>query len=260
MIINKDIGIKKDSGFIIPVFLIINISLLVATIVFWWFYIDEYDFAYLVENGVEIEATVVDYDYHSESYADGDADYLSGWYYIWECHYNGRTYSGIGPNGYLRTQEEVMEYLGKNFTVTVDPNSNWVVDKPIAEIRPYGLKFEFFITGAISFSIIFPIVLLSTFIIMLYPMILNNKIDKTAKLPILGEVIKVFGFLWFYIKVKYKDENNEIQEKWAKAYFTRKEAQYLKNKKYINIVLYKKTYGILEEMPIEKKRPKKYDA
>ena len=253
MIVNKDIGIRKDSGLIISVFLIINVSLLVSTIALWWFYFDEYDFAYIIENGVEVEATVVDYDYHSESYADGDVNYSSGWYYIWECYYNGRTYSGTAPNGYLRTEEEVLQYLGKTFIVTVDPNSNWVVAKTKSEIRPNGFKFEEYLTRAIICSVIFPIALVCSFILLIYPIILNNKIDKAVYLPVLGEVVKTYGFLLYFIKVKYQDKKNVTQEKWARSWFTRKEAKYLKQKKYINIMPYKNTYGILEEMPIEKR-------
>ena len=102
----KPIGIRKDRVWLIPATLICTISVIIAVIVSWWFYSDEFDYEYLLENGVEVEATVVDYDYHSESYSDGDSNHLSGWYYIWECYYNGRRYWGTAPNGYLRTEED----------------------------------------------------------------------------------------------------------------------------------------------------------
>lgn len=71
-----------------------------------------------------------------------------------------------------------------------------------------------------------------------------------------GEVTKTIKWIVGYVKVKYRDENEELQEKWARSWFTRKEAKFLEQKKIINIVPYKNTYGILEEMPTEQKRNK----
>lgn len=64
----------------------------------------------------------------------------------------------------------------------------------------------------------------------------------------MGEVIKTRKWIVGYVKVKYKDEKGIIQEKWARSWFTRKETKFLEQKKFINIVPYKNTYGILEEM------------
>ena len=63
-----------------------------------------------------------------------------------------------------------------------------------------------------------------------------------------GEVTKVLKWIVCYVKVKYQDENGLAKEKWAQSWFTHKEAKFLKEKKTINIVPYKNTYGILEEM------------
>lgn len=67
-----------------------------------------------------------------------------------------------------------------------------------------------------------------------------------------GEVTKVFKWIVCYVKVKYKDENGATKEKWARSWFTHKEARYLQQKKTISIVPYKNSYGILEEMPAKK--------
>jgi len=63
-----------------------------------------------------------------------------------------------------------------------------------------------------------------------------------------GEVTKTRKWIVGYVKVKYQDEKGKTQEKWARSWFTRKETKYLEQKKIINIVPYKNTYGILEEM------------
>lgn len=63
-----------------------------------------------------------------------------------------------------------------------------------------------------------------------------------------GEVTKVVKWIVCYVKVNYQDENGATREKWARSWFTHKEAEYLQQKKIIDIVPYKNTYGILEEM------------
>ena len=248
----KPIGIRKDRVWLIPATLICTFSVIIAVIVSWWFYSDEFDYEYLLENGVEVEATVVDYDYHSESYSDGDSNHLSGWYYIWECYYNGRRYWGTAPNGYLRTEEEVLSYMGEKFTVTVDPNSSWVVDKTKAEILADGFHYTEYLTCAIVFTCLLPLVMFASIKFAFYPIILDNKIDSSGKLPKEGEVIKVRKFIISYIKVKYIDDKGATKEKWSYAWFTKREAQFLEQKKTINIVPYKNTYGILEEMSVKK--------
>lgn len=248
----KPIGIRKDKSWILPIFIIITFSIMVAAIVFWWFYCDEFDYEYLLENGVEVEAIVVDYDYHSESYSDGDTNYLSGWYYIWECHYNGRTYRGTAPDGYLRTEEEVLQYLGETFTVTVDPNSNWVFDRPKSAILAYGFHYTEYLICAIVFTCLSPFAIFAFVKFAIYPMFLDSRIDRCGKLPKEGEVINTRSFIFSYVKVRYIDDKGDTKEKWSYSWFSHKEAKYLQQRKTINIVSYKKTYGILEEMSATK--------
>lgn len=255
----KPIGIRKNKDWVIPISMIIIFSLLASIIVLWWAYSDEYDYAYLVKNGVEVEATVTGYDYHSASHGvDGDStDMSSGWYYIWECHYNGKRYSKTSGNNYFRTKEQVLQYLGEKFTVTVDPNSDWAVDRPISEIRPDGFKFKELLTAAIICTGITPVVLAVLTLLLIYPAVLNYKIDRAGKLPISGEVKKISGFIIYYVKVGYEDVSGQVREKWSKSWVTKKEAEFLRQKKIIGIVPYKNTYGILEEMQVECKKQRK---
>lgn len=201
-----------------------------------------------MENGVEVEATVVGYDYHSASHGvDGDpTDTSSGWYYIWECRYADRKYSGTSGGNYFGTEQQVLQYMGETFTVTVDPNSNWAVDKPLSEIHADGFHYKEYFICAIIFTCLSPFTLLFFAGFVIYPMVLDGKIDKCGKLPVQGEVIKVSGFLAKYIKVRYEDKD-KIKEKWSYGWFTRKEAKFLRQKKIITIVPYKNTYGVVEE-------------
>ena len=83
-------------------------------------------------------------------------------------------------------------------------------------------------------------------------MLLDSKIDRCGKLPKEGEVINTRSFIFSYVKVRYFDEKGDTKEKWSYSWFTHKEAKFLQQKKTITIVLYKNTYGILEEMPATK--------
>ena len=247
----KPIGIKKDRVWLIPAALILTISVIVAAIVSWLFYANEFRYEYLLENGVEVEATVINYDYdYSDSPNDGSVDTGSGWYYMWECYYNNRRYSGV--SGYFRTEELVLQYLGKKFTVTVDPNSSFVVDASKSEIRADGFHYREYLTCAIIFTCLFPLIMFISVKFAFYPIFLDYKIDRSGKLPKEGEVIKVSSFIVNYIKVRYTDKKGETQEKWSYAWFTKREAKFLQQKKTINIVPYKNTYGILEEIPATK--------
>ena len=243
----KPIGIRKDRVWLLPAALILTVSVIVAVIVSWLFYGNEFKFEYLLENGVEVQATVINYDYeYADSTTGGDVDTGSGWYYTWECYYNGRRYSGI--SGYFRTEELVSQYMGNKFTVTVDPDSSFVVDESKSEIRANGFHYTEYLTCAIVFTCLLPLIIFVSVKFAFYPIFLNSRIDKCGKLPKEGEVIKTRNFLVSYIKVRYIDDKGETKEKWSYSWFMRKEAKFLQQKKTITIVPYKNTYGILEEM------------
>ncbi|MDE6411530.1 MAG: hypothetical protein K2L02_03220 [Clostridia bacterium] len=245
----KPIGIRKDKSWILPIFIIINFAVIVATIVFWLFYRNEFRYEYILENGVELEATAVDYDYDSEIRIDDDSVGTSGWYYIWECHYNNRVYKGV--SGYL-SKETVMQSIGKKFTVTVDPNSNWAVNKSKSEIRTNGFHYKEFLTCAIVFTCLSPFAILTFVKFAVYPMFLDSRIDRCGKLPKEGEVINARSFIVSYIKVRYIDDKGETKEKWSYSWFTHRETKFMQEKKTITIIPYKNTYGILEEMQVMK--------
>ena len=247
----KPIGIRKDKSWILPIFIIITVSIMVAAIMFWLFYREEFRYEYLLKNGVEVQAAVVDYDYdYLDSPNDGSVDTGSGWYYTWKCYYNNRKYSGI--SGYFRTEEQVVSMLGKTFTVTVDPDSSFFVDKPKSAILAYGFHYTEYLTCAIVFTCLLPCAIFAFVKFAIYPMFLDSRIDRCGKLPKEGEVINTRSFIFSYVKVRYFDEKGDTKEKWSYSWFTHKEAKYLQQKKTITIVPYKNTYGILEEMSATK--------
>ena len=142
--------------------------------------------------------------------------------------------------------------MGKKFTVTVDPNSSFVVDKSKSEILADGFHYTEYLTCAIIFTCLSPLFIFAFIKFALYPMILDDRIDRSGKLSKEGEVVKVRNFIVSFVKVRYIDDKGETKEKWSYAWFTRKEAKFLQEKKTINVVPYKNTFGILEEMIITK--------
>ncbi len=247
----KPIGIRKDRVWLLPAALILTVSVIVAVIVSWLFYGNEFKYEYILKNGVEVEATVVNYDYdYADCANDGSCDSGSGWYYTWECYYNDRIYRGVSR--YFRTEEQVLQYWDKKFTVTVDPNSSWAVPKSKSEIRAEGFHYTEYLTYSVVFTCLLPLILFLSVKFAFYPIFLNYKIDRSGKLPKEGEVVKVRNFIVSYIKVKYIDDKGKTKEKWSYSWFTHKEAKFLQEKKIITIVPYKNTYGILEEMAVLK--------
>ena len=244
----KPVGIRKDRVWLLPVAIILSFSVIVAALVFWLFYGNEFKYEYLLNNGVEVEATVINYNYdYADSTTDGSVDTGSGWYYTWECRYNDRRY--VGKSGYFRTEELVSQYMGKKFTVTVDPDSSFAVAKSKSEILAYGFHYREYLTCAIIFTCLLPLITFATVKFAFYPVILDSRIDRSGKLPKEGEVIKTRKFIISYVKVRYINGNGKTQEKWSYAWFTEKEAEFLRQKKTITIIPYKNTFGIQEEMP-----------
>ena len=69
-------------------------------------------------------------------------------------------------------------------------------------------------TCAIVFTCLLPLVMFASIKFAFYPIILDNKIDRSGKLPKEGEVIKVRKFIIIsYIKVKYIDDKGATKRK-----------------------------------------------
>ena len=255
----KDVGIKKSR---IPISIIIvlgSIAFILTFICMWWEYTSQDSYKYLQENAIEVEATVVGYGIHYRSNNEG--------YEVW-THYEYRSDWGtvyIGHHATFSTEREAKRYLGTKLKIYIDPNSEWC-DKYLPSV-----DYERALRDAVIYSCPIPIVLYFLIYRCIYRNVLNLKIRKKAyggyyKLNErviwepqpdsikVGEVIKVRKWLVCYVKVRYNDEKGKGQIKWARSWFTHREAKFLAQKKFINVVPYKNTYGILEEMPIKKSK------
>lgn len=254
----KDVGVKKSR---IPISIIIilgSIAFILTFICMWWEYASQDSYKYLNANAIQVEATIDSYRVHY--FPDSNKEdwwtyyeYQSSWGTVYCGHY--ATYTN---------ESGAKKQLGKKVTIYVDPNSDWS-----AKFIP-SVDYERALKDAIIYSCPIPIVLYFLIYRCVYRNILNKKIRKKAygryyksterviwdpqpDTIKVGEVTKVRKWIVCYVKVRYLDEKGITREKWARSWFTHKEAKFLERKRYINIVPYKNTYGILEEMPIEKR-------
>ncbi|MDE7453023.1 MAG: hypothetical protein K2N22_01285 [Clostridia bacterium] len=242
----KPIGVRKDGVYIVPL-LIIVVSVLTAAGVLWGFYAEEFKWENLKTNGVELTAEITGYDYHQASpSAMGDNDSSSGWYYIWECNYGGKRYSGTSGGAYFTSEQAVIERLGETFAITVDPQSGWYVKTTLAEVRAREGKFTQLLTAAAILTALSPFALYLFIYRGICPSVMDAKIARCGHLPVQGEVVKTFGLLFMRVKVRYEFRGVR-HEKWARRLFTRRDGRFLKDKKYISVVPYKNTFGVLEE-------------
>ena len=251
----KEIGINKNRVGINLAFIMIFISMAIICAIMWGLYQANYTNAYWIENGIEVEAECVGWFSRVD---DNDMHRV-----IYYCEYKytdaqGKEYNSVLP---FSNKENAQKQLGKKITIVIDPNSN---DVRHVDLKSLEFTFERDHILAIIFCVPVPI---ATYLLLyrgIYRSAMNYKIRKrvgekgndfvsgtkfNADAVKVGEVTKIRSWIVSYVKVRYQDEKNKTQEKWARSWFTRKEAKYLKQKKFINIVPYKNTYGVLEEMP-----------
>ena len=244
-------GIKNSSkiyqAFIIAAFAMCT----VLTIIFWIFCYSDFNDNKLLKNGIEVEAEIVDI---------REIDITPGDSYVtraWVCVYlyvapDNKEYSGTV--GEFTQKEYAADHIGEKITIIIDPTDGYSTYGTLLSISHYQKAYHTHILLACVFTGLLCVSAYLFFYRVVYRNRLDKKINNTLKSRFVensatqGEVIKIFGLLWFYVKVKYNDDKGLSHKKWARSWFTRKEAKYLKQKKYINIVPYKNTYGILEEI------------
>lgn len=250
----REIGINKQRMGVNLAFILVFICMLLMCAIMWGLYQANFTNEYWIENGVEVEAECIGW--HSVL-DDHDAHLV-----IYYCKYRYVDANGKEYNAALEfySKEDAQKQIGKKIKIVIDPNSNAVRH---VDLKSLKLTYERDLIIAIIFC--FPVPIVTYFLIYrgIYRSAMNYKIRKKAgenepdfmggkryneNAVSVGEVTKVRKWIVCYVKVKYKDEKGVEREKWARSWFTHKEAKYLKQKKYINIVPYKNTYGILEEM------------
>ena len=230
------------------------ISIILA-LIFWIYCYSDYNNNKLLRNGIEVEAEIVDV--REIDISPGDSHTTRR---AWECIYSyiapdGTEYSGWV--GQFSQKKDALNHLGEKVTIIIDPTDGYSTYGTL-ESLDYRLKNS---QTHLLLAWIFSGLLCVTSYLFFYRVVYRDKIDKKIlkkvhcsyieKIAVEGEIVKILGFLWYYVKVKYTDTKG-TQTKWARSWFTRKEAKFLKQKKFVKIIPYKNTYGILEEMPSKK--------
>lgn len=251
----KEIGINKNRMGVNLAFILIFVSMCIICAIMWGIYKANYTNAYWIENGIEVQAECVGW-YSIVDYNDMHRE-------IYYCEYryvdsNGKEYNAVQR---FLNKENAQSQIGEKITIVIDPNSN---DLRHVDLENLKLTYERDYILAVIFSAPIPI---ATYLLLyrgIYRSAMNYMIRKkvgdrdndfvsgtnfNADAVKVGEVTITRSWIVSYVKVKYQDDHNKTREKWARAWFTYRDAKFLKQKKFIKIVPYKNTYGILEEMP-----------
>ena len=250
-----DIGIK-NKYIIYQIFIDAAFAIcVVLTVVFWICCYSDYNDKKMLENGIEVQAEIVDV-----REIDVRPDDPHNIERAWECIYlyvapDGTRYSGIV--GQFSQKQYADEHIGDKVTIVIDPTDGSSTYGTLASIA-YWQKYS---QTDLILACVFTGLLCITSYLFFYRVVYRDKLDKNIlkkmrcsyveNIVVEGELVKVLGLLWFYVKVKYTDTKG-THAKWARSWFTRKEAKFLAQKKFVRIIPYKNTYGILEEMPSKK--------
>ncbi len=257
----RHIGIKDKAKPIFMVFIITAFAIsLILTIIFWFLTLTHIEISDYYFNGIEVEAEIVDVTDVDIDSSDGTSS-TRYWALIYKyVSPEGREYGGLGRR--YRKKEQAQSHIGDKIIITINPKSG---ESTTTRLDYYATHMNDIRTDfplACIFTGFFGISAYLFFYRVVYRDVLDKKMQKMVDARFInncvseGEVLKVFGVIWYYVKVKYFDDKGIAKEKWARAWFTKKEAKFLEQKKYIKIVPYKNTYGILEEMPTEIKQKK----
>lgn len=271
------IGIRKSMisiGTLLVAFTFI--TMLVCTIM-WVLYQSNFDIENISKYGKEVEATCTHWHSQTDYFSEHSYESYYRCYYIYYDD-EGKYYS-VTRRFYNR--EDAAAEIGKQITIVINPNGTDAWDCDLNFIKKLKLTYEKDLAIAIVFCFPIPFALYLLIYRGLYRSILNSKIRNEVGVSVYekeeeeysnlrkpeideplksydptkiktGEVVKTRSWIVSYVKVKYTDNKGIGQIKWARSWFTRKEAKYLTQKKFINIVPYKNTYGILEELPASK--------
>ncbi|MDE7209373.1 MAG: hypothetical protein K2O31_05755, partial [Clostridia bacterium] len=228
----------------------------VLTIIFWICCYSDYNDKKMLQNGIEVEAEIVDL--REIDLRPDDPHNIER---AWECIYlyvapDGTRYSGTV--GQFSQKQYAVEHLGEKVTIVIDPTDGSSTYGTLAGISHQQKYSKTNLILACIFTGLLFIAAYLFFYRVVYRNKLNAKILKHLEVCFMnnciqqGEVTKVRKWLVCYVKVKYQDENGITKEKWARSWFTHKETKFLQQKQFINIIPYKNTYGILEEIPAKK--------
>ena len=247
-----EIGVKKPFKIHQAIVTVAFAIFAVLSIIFGIWCYSDYNNNKLLRNGIEVEAEIIDV--REIDISPGDSHTTRR---AWECLYSyiapdGTEYFGIV--GQFSQKKDALNHIGDKVTIIIDPTDGYSTYGTL-ESLDYRLKNS---QTHLLLACVFTGLLCVSSYLFFYRVVYRNILDKNIlkklhcnyveKIEVEGEIVKILGLLWFYVKVKYTD-NKGTHIKWARSWFTRKEAEFLKKKKFVRIVPYKNTYGILEEMP-----------
>lgn len=257
----KDVGIKNYYNIFNLLIIIFFLISLFFTILFWLYFDADVYAESMARYGVEVEAEITDCSFIEKT--DDDNSH----YDYWQTYYTyvdaeGRKYSGRAYSHSSKAEAE--SRIGIKVKITINPCSGESSKMPLSYFKKEkdGLHTHF--VHACIVSPIFLFFAFELFYRVVYRTNLNKKIVNNIKSgfisrgTVTGEVVKTVGLIWFYVKIKSVDEFGIPHEKWSGDLFTRREATFLREKRFIKITRHKRVYGIIEEMPYDrfKKRSK----
>ena len=252
----EHVGIKNEhSVFRIVIIFLFSLSAF-FTFVFWLLVSGDLYADSMARYGKEVQATITKVGYIDET--DDDNSHYSYWQTYYEyVDDDGRKYTGEAYS--FESKSKADEYIGKTVRVVINPKTGKSEIGSLEYFRKKSEGYRNHFIHAIVFSSLLAVVAEPFFNRVVAHTIRSKRIVNNLKSryvdrgTIYGEVTKTFGLIWYYVKVQFTDEYGITHEKWAGDWFTRKEAKFLDEKKYVSIVPYKGSYGIMEEMPTAKK-------
>ncbi len=251
------VGVRKDMHSAESVIGAFCVLLFMATITVWLLWNGNFYGERMLVHGKEVQATVIGCEYEP-----GDDENASGWRSVFSYtdEESGKEFKGLG---YLwSSKKDADSQIGATIPIVIDvENGRIELGKKSQFDKSYNHKRDLYIAISVTAAFAFSLYLV------IYRVIYRRNVNKaickriggvnstsylTENLLVTGEVIAAFGLLWYYVKVKYRGNDGKECSRWARSLFTRKEAVFLREKRFIKIAPYKKTFGIVEQMPVKR--------
>ena len=116
----KDIGIKKNRVLISFLLILVALAFVITFVFMWWEYASQDKYKYYSENAIEVEATIVSYNYDYSTSDKNTKNWVTRYEYEsgWGTIYQGR--NAVHPDESTAKAE-----VGEKIKIYVDPNSDW---------------------------------------------------------------------------------------------------------------------------------------
>lgn len=257
------VGVKKSGSVLGTLFALFFMVSLMGMICSWFFLNGARNSEYMYTNGKEVQVYISSYSSYSDiiDYEDGTSETVTRWRanFVYTDEESGKIFTGF--TGPWTTERDARSQLGKKITITIDVESGKFVVGPKAKIKkPYRsfTLYKISIAATVIFCVSFVIFCFGVYRIQIRKRICakiggaNSGTFLDESYLITGEVVASFGLVWYDIKVKYRDESGKERSRWARSLFTHREADFLREKRFIQIATFNNTFGVVEQMPVIK--------